>query len=226
MKFADFKIGTRLGAAFALVLVLFAATAGVAVTRLSASNDNIDDLANQRMVRIDQASDIKDNANVIARSVRNAVLTNEPAEIAAEIKRIGDTRAANTEIIKKLEEGTNSEAGKALMKAFAEARGPYTVAVDKVTALALDNKDDEARKLMVTELRKAQGEFFKAIDGVAEFQKTAAKKAADQAAADYAQSRTLLISLAAAAIAVSIALARGYLPPHAWPPPWPRPPAA
>ncbi|MDP3615288.1 MAG: MCP four helix bundle domain-containing protein, partial [Rubrivivax sp.] len=94
MRLSDLKLGTRLGAAFAIVLVLFGITTAVGISRLSVLSDDVDDLANKHMVKIGEAADIKDNGNVIASSVRNAVLADDADEVAAEVKRIADARAA------------------------------------------------------------------------------------------------------------------------------------
>jgi methyl-accepting chemotaxis protein len=207
MKLTDFKIGARLGAGFVIVLLLFAATAGVGVTRLAAMHGSIDEIVNGHMVHIDHASDIKDNANLIARAIRNAVLSDNPAEVEAEFKRISDARAGSIEIIRKLDEATKSEAGRALLKTLAEARGLYAAAIDKVATLARDHKDDEAHKLLMGEASKVQAVYFKAIDDVVEYEKSDARQEAEQSQADYAQSRTMLISLAVGAILVSIGMA-------------------
>ena len=207
MRISDCKIGTRLGAAFGIVLVLFGITAAVGVTRLSALNENVDDFANKRMVGIDHIRHIKDNGNVIARAVRNAVLNNEAEAIAAEIKRVGDARVDDARVLALLEKNIESEAGKALLKSFTEARGPYAEAIDKVVALAQADKDDEARTLLLGGVRKVQTVYFKTLDELVEFQTEAAKTAAKGAEADYKQARTLLISLALSAIASSIGMA-------------------
>lgn len=50
------------------------------------------------MARVDHARDIKDNANLIARAVCNAVIRTDADEIGAQSSRIADAGTANVEI--------------------------------------------------------------------------------------------------------------------------------
>ncbi len=207
IKFSNFKIGPRLASAFGLLLVLFAVTSAVGITRLSSLNDNIDILTNRRMVNIDRARDIKDNANVVARSMRNAILADAADTIAVEVKRIDDMRAQNRQILQSLDSSITTEAGKAQVKAFVESRAAYFALVDKVIALARANKDEDARKLLLNDVRIVQTDYFKRIDAIVDSQTAAAQQTAQDAQVNYAHARTLQISLALIAIGISIGMA-------------------
>jgi len=207
MRISDFRIGVRLGAAFGLVLLLFGISSGVGISRLASLNDHVEDLARRRIVGIGLIRDVKDNANVVARAVRNSVLSDDAEVIAAEIKRVVDARASDDKLLATLDKDIELEPGKALLAAFAQTRAPYAAAIDKVTALAQDNQDAQACALLLGEVRKAQAAYFKALDALVEFQVDVAHKAADSAAGDYRQARAALIALALGAMAATFLLA-------------------
>ena len=74
MSIGNLKIGVRLGGGFAFLLILLSIIVGVSYTRLSGLSDNIQDIANDRMVKIQMSSDIMENTLIMARAARNVRL--------------------------------------------------------------------------------------------------------------------------------------------------------
>lgn len=73
-----------------------------------------------------------------------------------------------------------------LLKAATETRAPFSAGVGKVATLALENKDEEAARTLLGEVRSAQQAYLKAIDEVVAHQKmlmeASAKEIADRSA--------------------------------------------
>ncbi|MBI5255749.1 MAG: MCP four helix bundle domain-containing protein [Burkholderiales bacterium] len=198
----NLKIGARLGLGFALVIAAGLAVAIYGRFALQGVGDNLRVITDDRMVKIDQARDIKDNSNVIARSVRNiALLTDVPAK-EAEKKRIDEARAANVEIVKQLDETLKTEKGRELLKQLAAARVAYAAAAGKAIVLGLANKNDEARDVLMKEVHVTRAAFFKAIDDLVDSQVAqtqAFKKEANDSVATASMLMLLLAGLSAAA---------------------------
>ena len=71
MNFSAMKVATRLGLGFALVIVLGLTVAILGRLELQTIGRELQQLSEQEMVKVELASQLKDNVNEIARSVRN-----------------------------------------------------------------------------------------------------------------------------------------------------------
>lgn len=83
-RFGNLKIAARMGLGFALVIGAGLLIAFYGGWTLGKVNGATQVLMHQRMVAIDEATQIKDQVNVIARGVRNMVLLTEPEAMQAE----------------------------------------------------------------------------------------------------------------------------------------------
>jgi methyl-accepting chemotaxis protein len=86
--FQNMKIGMRLGLGFGIVVMLMAGIAFLAISRMASLNQSIDLLINDRYPKTVWANNVIDNINIIARSMRNALLIQDAAGTRQEIARI------------------------------------------------------------------------------------------------------------------------------------------
>jgi methyl-accepting chemotaxis protein len=170
------KVSTKLAFGFCAVVLLGLVQGGFSWFSLNSLSADLRSLTDDRMAKVDQFGDMKDNANVIARVVRNMVLLQDTQEMQGEKKRIDEARASNDNLVKTLTASTATDQGKALLKSIEAARGPFNTGVDKTIELALANKDEEATELLLKEIRPLQAAYFKAIDDAVAFQRQAASE--------------------------------------------------
>lgn len=71
MDFSHLKISTRLGAGFALVIVLGLVVALLGRWQLQTISGQLHALSTEEMVKVEHATQTKDNINEIARAIRN-----------------------------------------------------------------------------------------------------------------------------------------------------------
>ena len=156
-----------MGLGFMLVILagLFVAVFGR--VQLGSVNAEVTTLVEDRMVKVEQLTQVKDNLNIVARSVRNIALLSDEQGMMAEKQRIVEARAKNSELIKKLDESIKSGKSKDLLKKISDIRVPYTAATDEAVALGLANKNDEARDVLMKENRPLQAAYFKVLDELA-----------------------------------------------------------
>ncbi|WP_371322910.1 methyl-accepting chemotaxis protein [Dechloromonas sp. ZY10] len=160
----NMKIGLRLGIGFAATLLLLLTISVVGTLRLGQLTDNLDLVINDRNPKIAQANDIIDALNVIARSMRNALLETTPDKVKRELERITDQRRIIGERIEKLDATISTPKGKEALKAMKDARAAYVPMQEKFVELAKAGKRDEALELMLGTIRKQQSDYFKAIN--------------------------------------------------------------
>ena len=205
--FKNMKIGMRLGLGFGLVLVLLSVIAFIGITRLSQMNEAMDKIVNDRYPKTVLANDILDNINVIARSMRNTLIMDKREQIEKELERIQEARKIINDRLEKLEAGIKSDKGKELMKAINDARGAYVVGQDQFLKFVADGKQEEAKVLLLTEVRGKQLAYFKAVNELLAFQGDLMEKAGADAVETYNAARTLMIGLAIAAILLAAGIA-------------------
>jgi len=197
----NLKIGARLGLGFALVIAAGLAVAIYGRFALQGVGAELQRITDDRMVKVDQLRDIKDNLNQIARSVRNIALLSDVPAMEAEKKRIDEARASNADLLKKLDDSVKSEKGRAFMKDIAERQAANRTAVDKAIALGMANKNEEARDVLLKDVRATQGAYFKALEEFIEFQTALTQQSKKDANDHIATASTLMLLLASLAAA-------------------------
>jgi len=204
--FKNLKIGMRLGAGFGIVVALLAIVAIVGVTRMANINHELSQMTEDKFPKTVWANDIVDALNVIARAMRNSLLVSEK-EAVREIERIGEARKTIAARMEKLEQTVLSDKGKERMKAVKDARAAYVPLQDKFIELIKSSREDEAKDLMLTQVRAAQNDYFKTVNDLIAFQSELMVAAGKEAQATYETGRNLVYGLAIAAILLAVALA-------------------
>jgi methyl-accepting chemotaxis protein len=189
------KIGMRLGLGFGLVLVLLSVIAFIGITRLADLNEKIENIINDKYPKTTWANEVRDNVNVIARSMRNMLLSKEPDAVEKELARITDSRKNIKDRIEKLDQTIKSEKGKELLKVLNDARVAFIAGQDKFIALVKDGKRDAAVELLTGALRKDQAAYFAGVENLIEYQGKLMDEGGKEASEAYQAARVLMISL-------------------------------
>ncbi|MBI5005499.1 MAG: MCP four helix bundle domain-containing protein [Nitrosomonadales bacterium] len=205
--FKDMKIGMRLGAGFALVLILLAIISTVSFLRVGEISNEIDDLVNDKFPKTVIANDIIDDINIIARALRNSALVTKAEDRQKELERVTVARKEIIEGFDKLEKLIKSEEGKKVLAKALEARKTFVVDQDKFIELQKAGKKDEAVEFMVSVMRKSQGDYINAVGDLIVFQSELMSKTGAEANQIAAQTRTLILVLGLAAITIAIVFA-------------------
>ena len=196
MSLANLKVGVRLGLGFGVVLLLLTAIAVIGVSRLGTMDQGMSLMINDRYPKTVLASDMVNNLNRIARSMRNMLIMEKPEEIKKELERVVDAKAKILKALDKLEKSITSEKGKEMFKGVTEARAKYIVMQEKFLQTIADGKVKEAREILLGELRPAQLAYFDALEKLIEYQGRLMEEAGKQAGDDYLAARNLVVGLA------------------------------
>jgi len=196
----NMKIGTRLSAGFALVILLLIAIAGIGINRLAIVNNASTVIAQDRYPKIQALTDIENNMNQVVRAVAYTLIVIEPDQVKIELEQIPKSINENSKLLSGVEKGLRTEKGRELFRKLAEARGPYLNAISHFTKLIEEGKKEEAKKTLLTEIRPAQRVYFDSLEKLIQFQEESLKQADKDADEIYAVARTLLISLSVTAV--------------------------
>lgn len=194
------KIGVRLGGCFATILVIMLGLCIFTVTRLAYINSKVDVITDDRWPKTVLLHDIDSSINIVARSVRNAIIYEDPAEVKKELARIPDESKKITERMDKLDKTIASTEGKALLKQINETRAHYSESLKELITLIETDKKKEASQLMVGKYRTVQTNYMDAVEKMIVLQGKLVLNARDDVEAAYKTTRNLSILFSSLAI--------------------------
>ncbi|QIZ48915.1 methyl-accepting chemotaxis protein [Dickeya zeae] len=194
--FKDMKLGSMLGIGFTMVIVIGFLVAIYGQLQLRQLSTDIQTLSKKRITNLLLIQEYKDNLNIAARVIRNIVLLSEPQQMAVEKQRLDNMAPRNNEIIATLHNVATTPEQKALIAQLDQNRPIYEEAVKKALEKGLANKDDEARELIITDVRRAQDSLFKIIDTMLAYQKNATTVTADNSQSQAVNAGVIMLSLA------------------------------
>jgi methyl-accepting chemotaxis protein len=201
--FKNMKIGMRLALGFGLVLMLLASMALVGMTRLANLNQQTNVIVNDRYPKTVQANRIIGEINKIARAMRNTVILSDPEMVKKELSRVDEARKVILESLAELDKTITSDKGKEMLKGVTEARGKYVGLQDRFVKLVADGRKDEAKEMLISEVRPAQNAYFAAVGELIKYQGELMEQAGRDAEQEYTAARSLMITLAVAAFLIA-----------------------
>ncbi len=204
MNLSHMKVSSRLYLGFGLILAFLLGIAIFSYTRLSALNDNVNFLVNDRYAKTVLVDLISNNVNLIARAVRNVALSTDETITSQELARIKKAREEDTATLQKLSDVIASEKGKILMAALKQASTDYYVEQENLlTSLAKGNTDD-AKKLIFGAMRTKQSAMFGALRQLSDYQRTLMSDTVTESQETYHHACVLLLIVGTAAFGLSL----------------------
>ena len=194
--FENLKVSTRLTLGFGAVVTVGVIISVMAAFQMNRLSGDLDLIANDRMVKVQKYTALKDNLNTIARFVRNILISSDGAFDVAEKKRIRDIRAQNSELLATLDKIIVLPESRAYLKVIQETRVAYNRGLDEVIRLDEAGDLEAASKLLLGEVRSLQGVLFKAVDDSVAFQQNLAATLANVAKEDSNRFTAILITMA------------------------------
>jgi len=189
--FKNLTVAKRLALGFGLIVAIGVAIVAYAATTMKGLSSGIEELSTNRMVKVSQFSDLKDNFQTIGRFARNIVINNEPAFVDSEKKKIAELRAKNGDILGKLDKTITVPRARELYKTIVENRGPYNAALDRAIEMAQKGDKAAAGAYLVGDVRTLQDVVFKATDDSIDLQ----QEIADKLAREGLQTATFSVAL-------------------------------
>lgn len=205
MTLSNAKIGTKLIIGFTAVLFPLVLVAIVGLMGIHAIYSNLENVLTDANVKVALANQMNNSTDIIARAVRNTVLSNDEKEDLAEKQRIDAARTQFKQAYAKLTRMVRTDQGKSILLRISETETQVSPLIDKVLELGLANKTAEATQVLLKEVRDPQKKLIGNMDALIAYQGEILKKAAETAERSYDINRTLMISLSL------IALALGFL---------------
>ncbi|MYM24047.1 HAMP domain-containing protein [Duganella sp. FT135W] len=207
MGIGNWKIGYRLAAGLGVAIIFMIGISVVGIGNLGKLNNNTKDLATDKVPKVILAYETIGGLNDIARAMRNAMLSNEPAVVKAELERVEKRKQENAERLDKLGKliaDDDDAQSKAKLQAVLDAREKYLVVQNAFVGMSGDSsKHDEVVKYLLTTVRKEQTAYMNALTDMVKFQTAAIEETNVVAEQAYSSSRTTMVILTVVAAALA-----------------------
>ena len=203
----NLRISARLIAAFAVVLLLMATLAALALSRLSATNADLQLIVNDRFVKTAMTNEIIGDTSRIAINLRNMLLAASKDDARQQKVRILEARKRIGENVEKLDKLLTLPKDRELFKVTTDKRQQYIAGQEQLIRLIEEDKGEEARAYLNAELRPILLAYQTALDNLNKFQEELMRQSGEEAQKSYESTRQQLIALSIGAIALALVLA-------------------
>ena len=210
MGIGNWKIGARLGAGLGVSLLFMVGISAVGIGNLGKLNAGTEDLASDKVPKVILAYEATGGVNDIARAMRNAMLSTDPATVKQELERVEKRKGEINDKLEQLAKLVADDAdpnSKKYLNAVLAARDKYLVVQTTFLQLSADEgKRADAVAFLLSTVRKEQTAYLNALGELVKFQIAAVGQANSDAEAAYTNARNmmLLLTLIAAALAALV----------------------
>ena len=205
--FRNLNLGTRLGAAFAAVLILLLGVAGIGFKRVGDLQAEISDLVQDKNRKVRLANELNDIVHVAAASRLNMLILRNDEASHNELEQRAAASKRATEIIDTLAGLRDGEPGKAALAAIVQARAASNAMSGKLQEMIKAKEWEAAVSHFGKHYRPAQAAYLKAIGDFVGQQNERAEEVSRRAEGLVASTHVLIAGLAAAAVLLGGALA-------------------
>ncbi len=202
-------LASRLGLAFATLIVLTVAIAGFALTRLAGVNAAAQDIAGNWLPSIKVLGEIRTTANQLRRAEADHLLSAHASELADIERRVGELRATMGAKMKAYEPLISSPQERAAYEEFARSRASWIATRERLFALSRSGPAgaEEARALFRGASRDEFNAMAEQIGRLVDINDQGSQAAATGSQAAYASAKAWMAAMTLLAAAVSVALA-------------------
>jgi methyl-accepting chemotaxis protein len=207
MSARNIRVGPRLGAAFAAVLVLLLVIAGYGINRISLMRDITEEVAVVSWQKASAANNLIAAVSDIARGKLLTFATSDPAIAARAEAEVEKARVSVDTDFTELDTIIKKPEGRALLAKMVDARKAHNDAFDRASALRKSGKLAAADQALNGEVLPSLDAYLKSIRDLITFQNAIVDDGGKEAIATAALARDVAIGLAAVALLLGIGFA-------------------
>jgi methyl-accepting chemotaxis protein len=174
---------------------------------LKTIDDHVEVLVKDKWPKTVQANAIIDEVNVVARALRNMLLTDDRSVMQKERARITEANAKITKNYDELEKSVSSEKGKAYLKAVKDARILYQEEMNHLISVSEADDKKVAVALLFGKFRQLQNAYLEAVTELIKYQSGEMDRLGKEATYSYHNVSMLIYSLLAACFVLAMVIA-------------------
>ncbi|MGK5055136.1 methyl-accepting chemotaxis protein [Janthinobacterium sp. RB2P8] len=202
----NMNVGTRLSAAFFLVIVLLLGITLQGIAGMSSVNDSSELIVNDRYRKVTIANAVLDGINSTAVEMRNLLILEDKAQAAQAQERMALARRQVTGQLATLERELSTEQGRQSLKRILDARARYAAGQQRFLALLAADDKAQAGALLLSSVMRDQKAYFDEVRGLVNLVGQLMEKAGEHSVLTYHTSRNWMLGLAALATLLACGL--------------------
>ncbi|AVR98088.1 methyl-accepting chemotaxis protein [Pseudoduganella armeniaca] len=204
--FRNLKLSVRLAIAFGTVSLLLIGMGLLGLRSISGLGANIDFILNDKYPKVVRSNALIGNLTQVALSMRNLIIFEDAEKRRRELATIEANRVELRATFDKLEQTVNSPKGKEALRAAQDLRERYKVVQEQFLRLVSENRNEEARALLVNQIDALQVAYIDALRRLIAHQDASMEASGHEAAETAASARTQQITLGTIAILMGIGM--------------------
>ena len=134
-------IGVRLGGSFFIVILFLILVTGVGIFAMRATNQDLNLIVKDRLVKVQLANAIDNEMNLQARAIRTAIIATDPKTIEDELVKVTNSEAAAAKSIDLLSATVRTVDGKAALAKLTALESAYREKQNVLVGM-IKNKND------------------------------------------------------------------------------------
>ena len=207
MNLDQLKIRTRLTLGFSAMALLMAVLGAAALYNVMTIHQAFSTVMEDRYPKVVIAADIKAVNNEVSQAIRNLFIMSDPDDMKAQYDIIAGSSKRTNENVERLQKTITSEAGKAALEKLMQARADYRKPRDKAIELLKSGRSEEAKNVLLLELRPKQVAYMDRLEDLVKLQDTLMTQSGAEVSATVAKTRLSVASLLALAFVLAFGMA-------------------
>ncbi len=199
-----FKVGTRLGVGFGIMLVLLVVLSIIGLTSMALIQGNLEWIVKQEYAKVTLTNTMRDAIRYQAVALRDVVLQEDTAFQKKELKLMKEARKKYNAAAEDLEKMIDDPDGRESLTKIKTADLAVQAGIEAALDFSLSDNRLEAANAVRDKVRPPQGDLLKQLDEMLKVLEEGANKAADQTQSTYKMARAGMIALSLAAIVLGV----------------------
>ncbi len=201
------KLGTRLGLAFGLVVLLLVGITGLGIQSLGALHDGTQLIVKNRYPQVVVANDIVLQISDNAIAMRNILLIDDHEALLKEIQRIEDGEKGIDASLATLRQMLSSDMGRKSYGEISALRATYEKGQKEFLKLAATGATMDASQLLLTSLRNDQQNYISRVKGFIKGGSIVMAKSSAEASDLYYSKTVIMLVMATVAVLLACGFA-------------------
>ena len=204
----NIKLGGKLGAGFAFVLLLMAAISITSLLKISDIGSATNKIVDTQLPNVSMANIVKQNTLNTGLYTSYILLSTDKDFIKTQLENIANTRKTNTEVFAQLTSNITSKEGKEAIDRIVAARVKYRELLDSILRLADISAPtydiQKAKLLFFGEYTEAARNYMERVVALANLQTEEADKAGNESKDTVNSTKSLILTFSLVAAVITI----------------------
>ncbi|GKV96398.1 MCP four helix bundle domain-containing protein [Pectobacterium aroidearum] len=197
MSLANWRIGYRLGAGFAILILMLFVVSIFSLSKLSSFQDSARSIVKDVYPQTVDSNSLIDNVNSILVAYQRLMLVSDQTQIQTNVARVNEFRQEIGRLLDKLESQTVEERSVSQLRAIRAIRNEFLKSGDKIISEVVAGNRDAAIEEFNNNLNVTQRQYRDAVRQLVNYQDDAMDTSVEAMAEVYSETRIILLLILA-----------------------------